>query len=160
MPSAYDTRAVWFVVRNHNGYRICASELETQFSSLQHDLISSASDLKRKIIEFEAKERENVEIEFERNLLLEKLKEREEKMRELQIVTARKFQVLLDKLKECEAKQRENSDKLSELEARDRELADELSCLEAIKREKCEPDAREREKRIKLMERISELERS
>nr|GEU96384.1 hypothetical protein [Tanacetum cinerariifolium] len=93
-------------------------------------------------------------------LMLLVAQEREEKMRELQIVTARKFQVLLEKLKECEAKQRENSDKLSELEARDRELADELSCLEAIKREKCKSDAREREKRIKLMERISELERS
>ncbi|GJS98558.1 ribosomal protein L21e [Tanacetum coccineum] len=100
-----------------NSIAASASELEIQFSSLQHDLISSASDLKRKLVEFEAKERENVEIEFERNLLLEKLKEYEEKVRELQIVTARKFEVLLEKLKECEAKQRENSDKLSELEA-------------------------------------------
>ncbi|GJW55471.1 hypothetical protein Tco_0099556 [Tanacetum coccineum] len=150
-----------------------ASELETQFSSLEHDLISSASDLKRKVIEFEAKERENVEkmsvIEFERNLLLEMLKESEEKMREFQTGKARKIEVLLDKLKECEAEQRKNSDRiskleardqardreladeLSKLEARDRELADELSCFEAIEREKCELEARERKKRIKLI---------
>ncbi|GKC76410.1 hypothetical protein Tco_1127184 [Tanacetum coccineum] len=192
-----------------------ASELETQFSSLQHDLISSASDLKRKVIEFEAKERENVEkmsvIEFERNLLLEMLKESEEKMREFQTGKAHEIEVLVERLKECEAEQRKNSDRiskleardqardreladefseleaierriednlsdleeqdrkiadmlseseaierkvadeLSKLEARDRELADELSCLEAIEREKCELEAREREKRIKLI---------
>ncbi|GKD75981.1 hypothetical protein Tco_1334263 [Tanacetum coccineum] len=140
-----------------NSIAASASELEIQFSSLQHDLISSASDLKRKLVEFEAKERENVEIEFERNLLLEKLKEYEEKVRELQIVTARKFEVLLEKLKECEAKQRENSDKLSELEAGDHKRKDKISELKARQRKIDDKLSESEARKRKIVDKLSEL---
>ncbi|GJS50065.1 hypothetical protein Tco_0600186 [Tanacetum coccineum] len=101
--------------------------------------------------------RENVEIEFERNLLLEKLKEYEEKVRELQIVTARKFEVLLEKLKECEAKQRENSDKLSELEAGDRERKDKISELKARQRKIDDKLSESEARRRKIVDKLSEL---
>ncbi|PWA66283.1 tropomyosin-related protein [Artemisia annua] len=120
-----------------------ASELETQVSRLQHDLISSMSDgqeanaevsnLKRKGRENEAK---LSVIENERNLLLEKVKESEERFNESESEKARKIEVLGNKISEFEAKERENAEKIEALveklrvsEAKEREKADKVDTL-------------------------------
>ncbi|GJS63626.1 hypothetical protein Tco_0678190 [Tanacetum coccineum] len=115
------------------------SELETQFSSLQHDLISSASEFEEKMREFQTGKARKIEV------LLDKLKECEDGISELKAI---KRQIadnlteqeaidrhIADMLSDLEPRERKIGDMLSEVKARERGMADQLSELKAINRE-------------------------